>query len=89
MRFSVTLEFWLDVKGFDEAYGIYDAARDAVVEIVGDAAAPGGESQAVLMSDLVPVDEAASEPVVGMSLMYGYELLLRVVEGGTLALRKL
>jgi clan AA aspartic protease len=37
----------------------------------------------------VSVDEAASEPLVGMSLMYGYELLLPVIEGGTLSLRKM
>ena len=37
----------------------------------------------------VPVDEAASEPLIGMSLMYGYELLLPVVEGATFTLRKL
>ena len=37
----------------------------------------------------VSVDEAASEPLVGMSLMYGYELLLPVVEGGRLSLRKM
>lgn len=36
----------------------------------------------------VSVDEAASEPLVGMSLMYGYELLIPVIEGGTLTLRK-
>jgi len=36
----------------------------------------------------VPVDEAASEPLVGMSLMRGYELQLTVVEDGMLALTK-
>ena len=37
----------------------------------------------------VSVDEAASEPLIGMSLMYGYELLVPVVEGATFTLRKL
>ncbi len=36
----------------------------------------------------VPVDEAASKPLVGMSLMRGYELQLTVVEDGMLALTK-
>jgi clan AA aspartic protease len=37
----------------------------------------------------ISVDEADTVPLVGMSLMYGYELLLPVVDGGTLTLRKL
>ena len=37
----------------------------------------------------VPVDEADSAPLVGMSLMLGHQLLLSVVEGGTITLRKL
>ena len=37
----------------------------------------------------ISVDEAASEPLLGMALMYGYELLLPVMEGATFTLRKL
>lgn len=42
-----------------------------------------GHQQAVI------VDEADSEPLIGMALMYGYELLLNVVDGGTFTLRDL
>ncbi len=36
----------------------------------------------------IPVDEADSEPLVGMSLMEGYRLTIQVFEGGQLELRK-
>jgi len=37
----------------------------------------------------IPVDEADSEPLVGMSLMEGYQLTVQVFEGGHVALRKI
>ena len=30
----------------------------------------------------IPVDAAETVPLIGMSLLYGYELLMRVTEGG-------
>ena len=36
----------------------------------------------------IPVDEADSEPLVGMSLMEGYQLTVQVFEGGHVELRK-
>jgi clan AA aspartic protease len=36
----------------------------------------------------IPVDEANSEPLVGMSLMEGYQLTIQVFEGGQVELRK-
>lgn len=36
----------------------------------------------------VPIDEANSEPLVGMSLMQGYQLMVQVFEGGLVELRK-
>ncbi|WP_088242508.1 clan AA aspartic protease [Calothrix rhizosoleniae] len=36
----------------------------------------------------IPVDEADSEPLVGMSLIEGYELKVQVFEGGRVELRK-
>lgn len=30
----------------------------------------------------IPVDEADSEPLIGMSLMDGYQLMIQVLEGG-------
>ena len=36
----------------------------------------------------IPVDEANSEPLVGMSLMEGYELKMQVFEGGCIELSK-
>jgi clan AA aspartic protease len=36
----------------------------------------------------IPVDEADSEPLLGMSLMEGYQLLLQVFEGGRVQLSK-
>jgi clan AA aspartic protease len=36
----------------------------------------------------IPVDEADSEPLVGMSLMEGYELTMQIFEGGQVELRK-
>lgn len=37
----------------------------------------------------IPVDEADSEPLVGMSLMEGYQLTVQVFEGGQVELRKI
>lgn len=37
----------------------------------------------------IPVDEADSEPLVGMSLMEGYELKMQVFEGGCVELCKI
>lgn len=36
----------------------------------------------------IPVDEADSEPLVGMSLMEGYQLTVQIFEGGQVELRK-
>lgn len=36
----------------------------------------------------IPVDEADAEPLVGMSLMEGYQLTMQVFEGGQVELRK-
>lgn len=36
----------------------------------------------------IPVDEADAEPLVGMSLMEGYQLTVQVFEGGRVELRK-
>ncbi|MEC4814415.1 MAG: clan AA aspartic protease [Scytonema sp. PMC 1069.18] len=37
----------------------------------------------------IPVDEADSEPLVGMSLMEGYHLTIQVFENGHVELRKI
>lgn len=37
----------------------------------------------------IPVDEADSEPLVGMLLMEGYELTMQIFEGGSVKLCKL
>ncbi|WP_231936163.1 hypothetical protein [Fischerella sp. NIES-3754] len=37
----------------------------------------------------IPIDEADSDPLVGMSLMEGYELTIQAVAGGTVVLKKL
>jgi len=37
---------------------------------------------------IIPVDEANTEPLIGMSLMEGYELKIQVFEGGRIELRK-
>lgn len=36
----------------------------------------------------IPIDEADSEPLVGMSLMEGYQLMVQVFEGGNVELWK-
>ena len=36
----------------------------------------------------IPIDEADSEPLVGMSLMEGYQLIVQVFEGGNVELHK-
>jgi clan AA aspartic protease len=37
----------------------------------------------------IPIDEADSEPLVGMSLMEGYQLIVQVFEGGRVELSKI
>lgn len=37
---------------------------------------------------IIPVDEADSEPLVGMSLMEGYQLTMQVFEGGQVEICK-
>ena len=37
----------------------------------------------------IDVDEMDAEPLVGMSLMYGYELVLPVLDGATFTLRSI
>jgi clan AA aspartic protease len=48
--------------------------------------------EAVLVWDgnflTIPIDEADSEPLVGMSLMKGYQLMVQVFEGGRVELSK-
>jgi clan AA aspartic protease len=48
--------------------------------------------EAVLVWDgtllTIPIDEADSEPLVGMLLMEGYRLMVQVVEGGRVELSK-
>jgi clan AA aspartic protease len=48
--------------------------------------------EAVLVWDgnflTIPIDEADSEPLVGMSLMEGYQLTVQVLEGGCVELSK-
>jgi clan AA aspartic protease len=48
--------------------------------------------EAVLVWDgnllTIPIDEADSEPLVGMSLMEGYQLIVQVFEGGRVELIK-
>jgi clan AA aspartic protease len=36
----------------------------------------------------IPIDEADSEPLVGMSLMEGYQLTMQIFEGGIVELSK-
>jgi clan AA aspartic protease len=36
----------------------------------------------------IPIDEADSEPLIGMSLMEGYQLMVQVFEGGLVELRQ-
>ena len=36
----------------------------------------------------IPVDEADSDPLIGMSLMEGYQLMVQVFEGGLVELNK-
>jgi clan AA aspartic protease len=36
----------------------------------------------------IPIDEADSEPLVGMSLMEGYQLTVQILEGGHVELSK-
>ena len=36
---------------------------------------------------LIPVSEADADPLIGMSLMYGYELLLPILDGAAFQLR--
>ena len=35
----------------------------------------------------IPVDEMDADPLVGMSLMYGYELVMPILDGATFTLR--
>ncbi|MBW4449985.1 MAG: clan AA aspartic protease [Spirirestis rafaelensis WJT71-NPBG6] len=37
----------------------------------------------------IPIDEADSEPLIGMSLMEGYQLTVQAIEGGRVELNKL
>ena len=37
----------------------------------------------------IPVDEADSDPLIGMSLMEGYQLTMQVFEGGLIELSKI
>jgi clan AA aspartic protease len=48
--------------------------------------------EAIIMWDgnlrTIPIDEADSEPLVGMSFMEGYQLMVQVYEGGAVSLSK-
>lgn len=35
----------------------------------------------------IPVNEAETDPLVGMSLLYGYDLQIRAVEGGSVTIK--
>lgn len=35
----------------------------------------------------IPVNEAETDPLVGMSLLYGYDLYIRAVEGGNVTIK--
>lgn len=35
----------------------------------------------------IPVNEAETDPLVGMSLLYGYDLFIRAVEGGNVTIK--
>jgi len=35
----------------------------------------------------IPVNEAETDPVVGMSLLYGYDLYIRTLEGGIVTIK--
>ena len=37
----------------------------------------------------VPVNEAETDPLIGMSLLYGYDLQIQAVEGGRIIIRSL
>lgn len=38
---------------------------------------------------VIPVYEMAAEPLIGMSLMYGYELVLPILDGATFTLQRI
>lgn len=38
---------------------------------------------------VIPIDEADSEPLVGMALLDGYELNIQTVDGGTVTIRRM
>ena len=38
---------------------------------------------------IIPVDEVDADPLIGMSLMYGFELLMPIVDGGIFTLRRM
>lgn len=37
----------------------------------------------------IPVNEAETEPLIGMSLLYGYDLCIRAVEGGNVTIKSI
>jgi len=37
----------------------------------------------------IPINEADTDPLVGMSLLYGYDLRIQAVEGGTVTIKAL
>jgi hypothetical protein len=76
----VTFDFWLEVDEFNDAYEISSAAREAVVDLAGAAIVPGGESRALLHSELVAVDQAAIDAMAAEDLGPG-------VSGGVFRLR--
>ncbi len=38
---------------------------------------------------IIPVDEIDAEPLIGMSLMYGFELILPILDGATFTLHSI
>ena len=37
----------------------------------------------------IPVNEAETDPLVGMSLLYGYDLCIRALEGGNVTIKEI
>ncbi len=37
----------------------------------------------------IPINEAETDPLVGISLLYGYDLQIQTVEGGSVTIKRL
>lgn len=58
--------------------------REAIVRL--SLRSSQGREQAI---EAIPVDAADTDPLLGMSLLYGHELNLQVIEGGDALIRPL